>query len=86
MEDTMMPKMPNTGSIQELAEFWQRHDLTDFEDELEEVPGRVFQRAHVVGVALTRDEHKALREAAASRGIDEAALIREWVKERLHHA
>ena len=86
MEDTMMPKMPKTDSIQELAAFWQRHDLTDFEDELEEVPGPVFQRAHVVGVALTRDEHKALREAAASRGIDEAALIREWVKERLHRA
>lgn len=82
----MMPKMPKTDSIQEIAAFWQRHDLTDFEDELEEVPGSVFQRAHVVGVALTRDEHKALREAAASRGIDEAALIREWVKERLHHA
>lgn len=86
MEDTMMPKMPKTDSIQELAEFWQRHDLTDFEDELEEVPAPVFQRAHVVGVALTRDEHKALQAAAASRGIDEATLIREWVKERLHHA
>ncbi len=82
----MMPKVPETDSIQELAEFWQRHDLTEFEDELEELPGAVFQRAHVVGVALTRDEHKALREAAASRGIDEATLIRQWVKERLHHA
>jgi len=46
----------------------------------------VFQRAHVVGVPLTRDEHEALREAAAVRGIDEAALIREWIKERFHHA
>lgn len=80
----MMPKMPKTDSIQELATFWQRHDVTDFEDELEELPGPVFQRAHVVGVPLTGDEHKAIREAAASRGIDEAALIREWVKERLH--
>lgn len=81
-----MPKMPRTDSIQELATFWQRHDLTDFEDELEEVPGPVFQRTHVVGVPLTGDEHKAVREAAASRGIDEAALIREWVKEKLHPA
>lgn len=81
-----MAKMPKTDSIQELAAFWQGHDVTDFEDELEEVPGPVFQRAHVVAVPLTRDEHEALREAAASRGIDEAALIREWVKERLHHA
>lgn len=86
MEETMMPKMPKTDSIQELASFWQRHDLTDFEDGLEEVSGPVFQRAHVVGVPLARDEHKALREVAASRGIDEAALIREWAEERLHHA
>ena len=82
----MTPKMPKTDSIQELATFWQRHDLTDFEAELEEVPGPVFQRAHVVGVPLTGDEHKAVREAAASRGLDEAELIREWVKERLRHA
>jgi hypothetical protein len=61
-------------------------DMTDFEDELEEVPDPVFQRAHVVGVPLTGDEHQAVRDAAASRGIDEAALIHEWVKERLHHA
>lgn len=81
----MMPKMPKTDSIQELATFWQTHDVTDFEDELEEVPGPVFQRSHVVGVPLTGDEHRAVRDAAASRGSDEAALIHEWIKERLHH-
>lgn len=81
-----MAKMPKTDSIQELAAFWQGHDVTDFEDELEEVPGPVFQRAHVVKVPLTGDEHQAIRDAAASHGIDEAALIHEWVKERLHHA
>jgi hypothetical protein len=30
-------KLPKTDSIQVLAEFWDTHDLTDFEDELEEV-------------------------------------------------
>lgn len=85
MEEPMMPKIPPTDSIQELARFWQQHDLTDFEDEFEEVPGQVFQRAYVVGVPLTGDEHQAVREAATSRGLDEAALIREWVKERLRH-
>ena len=82
----MMPKIPTTDSIQELATFWQRHDVTDFEDDLEEVPRPVFQRAYVVGVPLSRDEQQAVRDAAASRGLDEAALIREWVKERLRHA
>jgi len=86
VEETMMPKMPKTDSIEELATFWQRHDLTDFEDELEEVPGPVFQRAHIIGVPLTGDEHQAVKDAAASRGMDEAALIHQWVKERIHHA
>ena len=79
----MTPKIPTTDSIQELATFWQHHDLTDFENELEEIPGPVFRRAHVVGVPLTEDERQAIRDAAASRGIDESALIREWVTEKL---
>jgi predicted DNA binding CopG/RHH family protein len=83
MEEAMTAKIPTTDSIQELATFWQHHDLTDFENELEEVSGPVFRRAHVVGVPLTDDEHQAIRNAAASRGIDESALIREWVKEKL---
>ncbi len=82
----MKTQIPTTDSIHELAAFWQRHDVTDFEHELEEVPAPVFQRAYVVGVPLTGDEHQAIRDAAATRGVDEAALIHEWVKEKLRHA
>ncbi len=78
-----MARIPRTDSIQELAAFWQNHDLTDFEDELEEAPGPVFHRAHVVGVPLTADERRAIRHAAATRGVDEGELIHEWVRERL---
>jgi hypothetical protein len=83
MEGTMKNRIPRTDSIQELAAFWQNHDVTDFEDELEEVRQTVFQRTDVVGVALTTDERQALRQAAATRGVAEAELIHEWVKERL---
>jgi hypothetical protein len=37
-------KLPKTDSILKLAEFWDTHDLTDFEDELEEVTEPVFAR------------------------------------------
>ena len=37
-------KLPRTDSIQELARFWDTHDLTDFDDELEEVTEPVFVR------------------------------------------
>ena len=38
-------KIPQTNSLQELAQFWDTHDLTDFEDELEEVmAGDIFEK------------------------------------------
>ncbi|MEK7832443.1 MAG: hypothetical protein AAB401_15235 [Acidobacteriota bacterium] len=36
-------KIIQTDSIQELAQFWDTHDLTDFEEELEEVLEPVFE-------------------------------------------
>lgn len=35
-------KLPKTDSIQELADFWDTHDLTDFEIELKNVVEPVF--------------------------------------------
>ena len=37
-------KIPHSDSIQELAQFWDTHDVTDFEGELEEVAEPVFER------------------------------------------
>ena len=36
--------LPKTDSIEELARFWDTHDLTEFESELEEVEEPVFER------------------------------------------
>lgn len=35
-------KIPQTDSIEELARFWDTHDLTDFEDQMKEVTEPVF--------------------------------------------
>lgn len=40
-------KIPQTDSIEELARFCDTHDLTDFEDQLEEVTEPVFERITV---------------------------------------
>jgi hypothetical protein len=79
-------KIPHSDSIQELAAFWSVHSVTDFESELEEVTESVFARqvANVVRVPLSVDERSAVRRIATSRGVEEAALIREWVREKLH--
>ena len=77
-------RIPNTDSIQELAQFWDTHDLTDLEAELEEVTEPVFERQTVVEVHLGPDEAEALEELAKSRGVGSADLIRTWVKEKVH--
>ena len=80
-------KIPETDSIRELAAFWDTHDVTEFAGELVEVAEPVFVRPPTMGVTvpLSASELKALRDIAASRGVDEAALIRTWVQEKLHH-
>ena len=79
-------RIPNTDSIQKLAEFWDTHSVTDFADQVEEVSKPVFgrQASDAVRVPLSAEERLAVRRIAASRGLQEAALIREWVKEKLH--
>jgi predicted DNA binding CopG/RHH family protein len=78
-------KIPQIDSIQELAAFWDTHDLTEFEDELEVVGSTVFERqAELVAVPLQPTEVEAVKRIADSKGIGYDALIREWVIEKLH--
>ena len=78
-------RIPNTDSIEELARFWDTHDLTDFQAELQEVRTPVFSRRKEsrVEVMLTAREAHALRRLAEAEGIKEAKLVREWVREKL---
>jgi predicted DNA binding CopG/RHH family protein len=77
------PKIPQTDSIEELTRFWDTHDLTDFEDELEEVTEPVFEHRTVVKIHLQPQEIEAVKEIAQNRGLDSAALIREWILEKI---
>ena len=57
-------RLPQTDSIKKLARFWDSHDLTDFEDELEEVTEPVFVRRTVIPLNLASAEAKAVRKIA----------------------
>jgi hypothetical protein len=78
-------KLPKTDSIKKLAAFWDTHDLTGFEGELEEVRGRVFQReAEAVTVDLKPAEAAAVKQIAKASKIGCKPLLRKWIVERLH--
>ncbi len=80
-----MSKIPQFDSIEDLAKFWDTHDITDFEEELEEVEASVFDRGAqpVVRIRLRPEQAEALKRIAESRGMDEADLVKEWVSEKL---
>ncbi|MCA9444351.1 MAG: hypothetical protein H6751_05980 [Candidatus Omnitrophica bacterium] len=80
-----MNKIPQTDSIEELARFWDTHDLTEFEEDFEEVSERVFERKTdpVIRLQLTPDQASILHRLAESRGVDDGTLVREWVEEKL---
>ena len=77
--------IPKTDSINELAAFWDAHDVTDFSDELVEVSEPVFAReARTLTVPLTLAEMRTLQNIASSQGTDQATLVHAWVQEKLH--
>ncbi len=78
--------LPQTDSIQELAQFWDTHDITEFEDQPEEVADPVFHRGTVIPLHLAAPDAEAVRKIAQGRGLADAELIRSWVLERIHGA
>lgn len=81
-------RIPQIDSIDELARFWDKHDLTEFEAELEEVRQPIFERKPetFVSIRLHPQEMEAVQQLAKARGIEQAALLREWVREKLRES
>jgi len=81
-------RLPDTDSIEELAKFWDTHDLTDFEQVLEEVGRPVF--VHRKGTSLSIDleptEVERVKKIARSKGVHETIILRQWILERLHES
>lgn len=77
-------KIPSTDSIQELANFWDHHDITDYEDELEEISEPIFERKAVLKIKMQYDEVKVLKKIASLAGLSCDELIRSWIVERIN--
>ncbi len=77
-------RLPDTDSIDELARFWDTHDLTDFEDQLDEIAEPVFRYGQKgILVPLASDEIEAAERVARSEGSDLAGLLHGWIVEKL---
>ena len=86
MEKTLKRlKVPSTDSIEELSKFWDSHDLTDFQSQLEEIEKPVFvhEKNTSLSIDLAPEEARRLKRIARSKGLKEATILRQWVIERL---
>jgi predicted HicB family RNase H-like nuclease len=85
MEEEPMKKtkLPKTDSVAELAKFWDSHDLTDFEDELEEVTEPIFASSGAIRVHLPPRDAAAVKKLAQAEGISQEELVRGWVRQHV---
>ena len=81
-------RLPSADSIQELAQYWDTHDLTDFEQFLEGVSEPVFVRAKgtLLSIDLPPREAQHVKKIARSKGVKETTVLRQWILERLHES
>ena len=77
--------LPEFATIEEEAEFWDTHDITDYLGELKPVEVR-FARHLSEGITIRLDPEAAveLRDIAEELGVGPTALMRMWVMERLN--
>ena len=78
-----MSSLPKTDSITELAEFWDKHDITEFEDELEEVKEDVFVSGQDLTIHLPPSDAQALHQIATKRQVPESRLVSKWIHEHV---
>jgi predicted DNA binding CopG/RHH family protein len=66
----MIKNLPKTDSISELAQFWNEHDITDFDDLLEEVTVPIFSKCRDIRIRLEQSEINSLEKLACQKGMN----------------
>jgi Ribbon-helix-helix protein, copG family len=77
------PKLPRIDFIQQLADFWDSHNLTDFEEELEDGAEPVFDNGTTIKVSLESLQVEAVERMARAKGVSREELVRAWVLQKL---
>ena len=70
-------------TLEEMAEFWDTHDATDFDDRTHEVAMEFDLRTRRHYIAIDPDVLNRLRDIAVTRGLSAESLANLWLQERL---
>ena len=73
----------NAGTLREIGEYWDTHDLAEHWDETHEVHFDVELEPSVTYFALDKNLAERLREAAKQHGVSAETLLNVWVQEHV---
>jgi len=75
--------LSDAQSYREIGEFWDTHDLADFEKQTQPAEFEVQPQSSRIYVPLEKDLAQKLRSAADSHGISAEKLLSLWVQEKI---
>lgn len=81
-QDNEVSSISHSRALEEMAEFWDAHDATDFDDQTHEVDMEFDLRTRRHYIAIDPDVLARLREAATARGVSIESLANLWLQER----
>ncbi len=73
-------------TYQEMGEFWDTHDLTDYDDQTYEVEFEVDLQSEITYIPLEKSLLAKVRALAKKRGVSPETLLNLWVQEKLLEA
>jgi len=78
-------KIPDFKTREEMAQFWDTHDVADFVRELKPVKLKAAKNlTNTLNVRIDTQDLEKLREEADAKGLGPSTLARMWIKERLN--
>lgn len=81
MEKTI--SIPEFTTIQEMATFWDTHEITNFEAELSEVTEPILNlpEQKEIAVRLDKTHYTMLQKIAGQERLNPMTLVQEWITE-----
>jgi predicted DNA binding CopG/RHH family protein len=85
--DKTKSKIPKFKSYKEEAEFWDKHEFTEFWDEFKPIKVKFAKNlSEALSVRLDPKTLSELRKQAAKKGIGPTTLARMWILEHLEQS
>jgi len=74
-------KIPEFKTIEEMARFWNSHDISDFKDQLIEVKEPIFEKmkSRIILLTLDSEQYDKLKKIAHQKKLNTISLLNKWV-------